>query len=131
MKVIDNLREPRQGPVLEVYITDGTCPVRAGHINHNFHGLSFGLPSEAVFCVAIDDFGSEAGIEHLKEGNIVKIPNLHCKVHRQSGSIEIFWANRGTATQNFRDRKISLVIDEGIKTEIERCAQCISQGVVG
>ncbi|OXG80718.1 hypothetical protein C349_03899 [Cryptococcus neoformans var. grubii Br795] len=120
LKVIDNLREPRQGPVLEVYITDGTCPVRAGHINHNFHGLSFGLPSEAVFCVAIDDFGSEAGIEHLKEGNIVKIPNLHCKVHRQSGSIEIFWANRGTATQNFRDRKISLVIDEGIKTEIER-----------
>ncbi|KIR28418.1 hypothetical protein I309_02722 [Cryptococcus deuterogattii LA55] len=110
----------RQGPALEVYITDGTCPVREIQVNHNFHGLTFGLPPKAVFCVAIDDFSSEAGIEHLKMGNVVKIPNLHCKMHRESSSVEIFWANRGTATQNFRERKIYPVIDEAIKADIER-----------
>lgn len=53
-------------------------------------------------------------------GNVVRIPNLHCKMHRESSCVEIFWANRGTATQNFRERKIYPVIDEDIKADIER-----------
>ena len=108
MHVVINERGGKK-PAFELYVSDGTInplPTR------NFHQVDVGIPSSALFCLAIQD-PDEKSDELFQKGNVIKMRNIRAKMY--NGALELAWGNlqtRGTAQQTWSNKKCTL-IDKG------------------
>jgi hypothetical protein len=86
-----NSRTNTGQPTVELYVTDGTVnpsPTR------NFHNVTAGMPSSAVFCLALFDKIETT----FTRGDFFFFPNLRCKT-RQAQSLELNWSEKISQAQ--------------------------------
>ncbi|KAK4685148.1 protection of telomeres protein 1, partial [Tremellales sp. Uapishka_1] len=94
LHVVENGRNP----MMELYVTDGTCYATPPR---NFHGLDFGIPATAVYCIAILDVPSAEEKKKFKVGNVIKMYNIRPKMYQ--GQLDLVWSEKMTE-QQARDR---------------------------
>ncbi|ODO01760.1 hypothetical protein I350_06589 [Cryptococcus amylolentus CBS 6273] len=75
---------------VEYYCTDGT-EAQHGGFNRNYRGLLFSLPHNAVYVINVPNASEVGGFEHMEDGNVVTLENVHATRHRKDGSIVYTW----------------------------------------
>ncbi|WVQ75309.1 hypothetical protein IAR50_004925 [Cryptococcus sp. DSM 104548] len=110
--------EDRFAQTVQLYVSDGTEANRA-EPNRNYFGKTFDLPHNAVYVIEIHNLEDAEGSGLVKLGEVVTLPNVHCKEeYRYSWE----WKEQQVRGENFRAKRVGRVMEDEARDVIQRIA---------